>query len=289
MVGKLLLLLAFIAGPAAAQTSAAPDACRPDGTLAKMADLGEASGIAVSRVSGRLWSLNDSGAPVVYALDTSGRVTSRVKLSGATVEDWEAIAVGGCPAGSCVYVADIGDNQANRKQVTVYRLPEPKPGSDSAAIADVFHATYPDGPHDAETLLVTSDGVMLIVTKGETGPIGLYRFPREAKSGSTVRLERVASPAQKTVEPESRITDGGISPDGAWTVLRTKSALAFFRTSDLLAGQWREVKRVPLTSLGEPQGEAVALGAENVVFVAGEGGGKSQPGTFARFACAPAR
>jgi hypothetical protein len=71
-------------------------------------------------------------------------------------------------------------------------------------------------------------------------------------------------------------------------VLRTRSELTFFRTADLLAGQWREVKRVPLAALGEPQGEAVALGAENAVFVAGEGGGKKQPGTFARFACAPA-
>ena len=41
------------------------------------------------------------------------------------------------------------------------------------------------------------------------------------------------------------------------------------------------------TPLKEPQGEGVALGADHAVFIAGEGGGKGQPGTFARFTCAP--
>jgi len=70
-------------------------------------------------------------------------------------------------------------------------------------------------------------------------------------------------------------------------VLRTRTALTFYRSSDLLAGRWREASRVDLAPLNEPQGEGVALGAGNLVLVAGEGGGKKQPGTFARFTCAP--
>ena len=88
-------------------------------------------------------------------------------------------------------------------------------------------------------------------------------------------------------DAESRITDGAVSPDGQWVVLRTKTSLSFYRASDLLAGQWRVANRIDLTSLKEPQGEGVALGADNTVFVAGEGGGKGQQGTFAGFTCAP--
>jgi hypothetical protein len=77
-----------------------------------------------------------------------------------------------------------------------------------------------------------------------------------------------------------------VSPDGQWAVLRSLSRLSFYRTSDLLAGQWREASHVDLTSFKEPQGEAVALGNDNVVFIAGEGGKKGEPGTFARFTCA---
>ena len=222
----------------------------------------------------------------MVALDARGSVTGRVRLTGAAVEDWEAIAVGPCGTGSCLHVGDIGDNDARRKRITIYRLPEPDGASGSASVADVFHATYPDGPHDAEALLIGGDGRIHIVTKGETGPVAIYRFPAQLKSGATVTLERVGSGGGKT-DAESRITDGAVSPDGQWAVLRTKSALTFYRASDLLAGQWRAANRVDLTSLKEPQGEGVALGADNTVFLAGEGGGKGQPGSFARFSCAP--
>jgi hypothetical protein len=251
--------------------------------------LSEASGLAISRrAPGRLWAHNDSGEPVVVALDARGSVTGRVRLTGAAVEDWEAIAVGPCGTGSCLHVGDIGDNDARRKRITVYRLPEPDSAGGSASVADVFHATYPDGPHDAEALLISGDGRIHIVTKGETGPIAIYRFPAQLKSGATVTLERVGS-AAGTPDAASRITDGAVSPDGQWAALRSKSALTFYRAADLLAGQWRAAHRVDLTSLKEAQGEGVALGADNTVFLAGEGGGKGEPGSFARFSCAPKR
>ena len=101
-----------------------------------------------------------------------------MRLTGANVEDWEAIAVGPCGTDSCIYVADIGDNRAGRSRVTLYRLPEPEAASGTAAVADVFHATYPDGSHDAEALLIGGDGRVHIVTKGETGPIGDLSVPR---------------------------------------------------------------------------------------------------------------
>jgi hypothetical protein len=151
----------------------------------------------------------------------------------------------------------------------------------------VFHASYPDGPHDAETLLVSSSGQLFIVTKGETGPIALYRFPRELVSGGTVPLERVGAIKSGEVNASARITDGAVSPDGAWTVLRTTSTLMFYRSDEFLSGKWREVQRVDLAALKEPQGEGVALGTGGTVFVVGEGGGKDQPGTLARFTCAP--
>jgi hypothetical protein len=288
----LAVLAVVLASPslslAAAQQREAAS-CQATGSVVPLPGLFEASGLAVSRQSpGRLWTHNDSGEPVVFALDARGTVTGRVRLTGAAVEDWEAIAVGPCGNGSCLHVGDIGDNQARRKRITIYRLPEPDGTKDgSAAVVDVFHATYPDGAHDAETLLVGGDGRLYIVTKGETGPVGIYRFPAQLKSGAAVTLERVGSAAAGKTAVEARITDGAVSPDGQWAVLRTKSNLTFYRASDLLAGQWRAASRVELASLKEPQGEGVALGADSTVFLAGEGGGKGQPGSFARFSCTP--
>jgi hypothetical protein len=262
--------------------------CKPAGTLQRVAELPEGSGLAASRrTPGRFWSHNDSGDPVLFALDSNGRVAGRLSISGATVEDWEAVAVGPCPSGSCIYVADIGDNEAERKQIAVYRIAEPAEPSGSVKVADTFHASYPDGSHDAEALLVTPEGRLLIVTKGESGPVSLYRFPVELRSGTTMQLERVGGPRKTSsrAEKDDRITDGAVSPDGDWIVLRSTQALTFYRTVDLLAGNWREAGRVSVAGIGEPQGEGVTFAANDAVHLISEGGGKTQPGAFARLTC----
>jgi hypothetical protein len=270
---------------AEAQQSAAQ--CKPAATLQRVPELPEGSGLAASRrTPGRFWSHNDSGEPVLFALDGNGRVTGRLSISGASVEDWEAIAVGPCPSGSCIYVADIGDNDGNRKQITVYRIVEPADASGSAKVDGTLHGMYPDGSHDAEALLVTPEGRLLIVTKGDTGPVSLYRFPNELRSGTTVRLERVGGRREPRAPAENdRITDGAVSPDGQWIVLRTTQALTFYRAADLLAGNWREAGRVALGSVGEPQGEGVTFASNDSVYLMSEGGGKTQPGAFARLTC----
>src|SRR5881409_2635287 len=84
----------------------------------------ESSGVAVSHAHpGVLWSHNDSGdGPYLYATDTTGADRGRVLVSGAENEDWEAMALGPCPMrpGTCVYLADTGDNLERRTVVTVY-------------------------------------------------------------------------------------------------------------------------------------------------------------------------
>lgn len=232
---------------------------------------------------GTLWAHNDSGPSVLVALGTDGAVKARVRLAGVRLLDWEAVATGPCPAGSCVFAADIGDNDAARRRVSIYRFPEPGLSQPSVPVRDVFYGAYPDGPQDAETLLVTPDGDIFIVTKGETAGIGLYRFPRDLRAGATHPLARVGrAPADGKVKPRSRITDGSVSPDGRWVVLRTNTELQFYRASAFLAGSWTVDRTMDLSALKEPQGEAVAVGANGDIFVGGEGGRKGEAGTFSR-------
>ncbi len=283
-----VILAALINIPALVGRAQPSTTCQPPSKLMRLAGVSEASGLAVSRrVPGRLWTHNDSGQPVLFALDERGGVTGQLRIAGAEAEDWEAVASARCTTGSCLYIGDIGDNNTKRDHVTVYRVPEPDAAADTSAPAEAFHATYPDGPHDAEALLIAPDGRIHIVTKGNTSPIALYRFPPDLRAGSTMKLERVGNAAADTRDRESRITDGAVSPDGRWAVLRSQNALRFFRTSDLFDGRWQDAFRVDLTALNEPQGEGVAIGANNTVFVAGESGGKDKGGTFASFSCSP--
>jgi hypothetical protein len=111
-----------------ALTGAEPP-CRIMSRLSLLPDLPEASGLAASRrTPGVLWAHNDSGDPFVFALTATGGVKGRVFVTGARVWDWEDIAVGPCANGTCLYIADIGDNDRRRQSVTIYRTPEPAPG-----------------------------------------------------------------------------------------------------------------------------------------------------------------
>jgi hypothetical protein len=283
VISGLLIAAASLSTPAVSDARQAGPQCKPAASVARVPELPEGSGVAASRRTlGRFWSHNDSGEPALIALDSNGRVAGRLQLSGATVEDWEAVAVGACPGGSCIYVADIGDNDAERQQIVIYRIPEPADANGTAKVTDVLRATYPDGAHDAEALLVGPDGEVYIVTKGDTGPISLYRFPPDSR-GTTVRLERVGEP--RAPRGNDRITDGAMSPDGRWIALRSTQAVTFYRAADLLAGNWREATRVPVTALGEPQGEGITFGSDGALYLMSEGGGKKQPGMFARLAC----
>jgi hypothetical protein len=233
-----------------------------------------------------LWAHNDSGGdPVVVMVNEKGAVLGRVPVEGAQVDDWEDIAVGPCPQGSCIYVGDIGDNSGKRKQITVYRVPEPSDGQTRTQPAEVFHARYPDGAHDAESLFVADGPDVFIITKGDPGPVALYRFPRPLTAGAPMQLERIGTLAGGKIRKKDRPTAASISPDGQWIAVRTTGYVVTYDAKDFMAGRWREVSRTDLTPLREPKGEGLAFGPEGSIFLLGEGGALGRSGTFARLGC----
>lgn len=263
----------------------APD-CKVSGSLARLEGLPEASGLVVSALDDDwLWLHNDSGKPELIAVTRKGAPAGRVAINGATLEDWEALASGPCGSDHCLYIGDIGDNDAGRPHVTVYRVREPKQASGSVKVDGVFRATYPDGRHDAEALLVAPDGRLHIVTKGETGFAALYRFPANLDANGTHKLERVGKLSDGPVQQSRRITDGAVSPDGKWVALRTRTSVSLYSAADFFKGTFKEARTINLKSLGEPQGEAIAFSSTGAIFLGGEGGGKKQPGTLGTLTC----
>jgi hypothetical protein len=240
--------------------------------------LPEASGIAASRrTTGLLWSVNDSSPAVLFGLNDAGDVLARVQVTGASVTDWEDISVAGCAQGSCLYIADIGDNDERRASIRVYRVPEPSAGDARTSSAEVFEARYPDRPHDAEASFVTRDGSVYIVTK-EALAGSLYRYPA-LETGRTVTLERVA------MLPISKITDADTSADGSWLAVRSGDEAVFYRTDALLEGDVEHGAAVLLKPFDEPQGEGITFRDRDTVFLAGEGGKKGVPGTLRQLRC----
>jgi hypothetical protein len=87
----------------------------------------------------------------------------------------------------------------------------------------------------------------------------------------------------------ARVTDGAVSSRGDWVVLRSNDSLTFYRASDLLDGTWRAASTVEVKSLGEPQGEGVAFGSDDTLYLVGESGGRARGGTFAVLRCSLGR
>ena len=261
--------------PAFAQSSAP---CTPVGSLSHLIGAVEASGAVVGRRSPDvIWTHNDSGTAQLFAFDKSGALKARVALTGVEVTDWEDREIGPCPGGTCVYAADIGDNNRRRRNLTIYRFTEPSPGDEDVTLTDTWQLTYPDGPHDAEALFVTPSGEVFLITKEDADSAGLYRVP-VPKGGAATTLQRVAT------LPLRRVTGASTSPDGVWTAVRNNDVLLLYRTRELIAGKGHPVHRVDVTGLREPQGEGVAFGPGGIIYLTGEGP-PLKGGTLAALKC----
>ena len=92
-------------------------------------ELKEISGIAASVNNPKLlWAHNDSGNGAdIFLLDDHLDIKLTCTLAGVENRDWEDIAVGPGPdaSKSYVYVADIGDNEAQYQYKYIYRFEEP--------------------------------------------------------------------------------------------------------------------------------------------------------------------
>jgi hypothetical protein len=257
-----------------------PVSCEGARLISRIALLPEASGLATSRQFRNLfWSHNDSNDAVIYALGADGSLLGHVQLAGASVVDWEAISVSPCGDGSCLYVGDIGDNDRQRRTVTVYRTREPSPRDHATQPAERIDASYPEGPQDAEALF-TANGSLFLVTKGEGTPIRVYRFP---DTGGRSTLHLVATLTDAGPNKKGRVTDAAVSPDGRWVALRTNDLVLFYRIDALLSGTPGTPLAYALGALKEPQGEGIAWADDRTLYFAGESEGG---GTFARLSCA---
>jgi hypothetical protein len=268
--------------------------CQFTGRPTVLPGLWEASGVALASGSPtRLWVINDSEGPVLYGVDTDGRIVDHITVAGAQTYDWEDLSAGPCPMGRCLFIADIGDNAARRPEISVYRIPEPPRGASTSAPAVAFHAKYPDGPHNAESLFVDTDQRMFLITKGRSADV--YRFPTSPAVNSVSMLEKMEriplvaghSRAKKSdTSGNERATGAALSADHNWVAVRSNQSLWFFRAADFISGQAGQPVWVDLSGAREPQGEGIAFGPNQTIFLVGEGGSKGRPGSLRTITCA---
>ncbi len=186
----------------------------------------ESSGLVASRaIPGAYWTHNDSGdGPFIYAFDSRGESLGAFRVAGAEARDWEDISIGPGPQRnkSYLYVGDIGDNDRQRSELVIYRVPEPvlnnaKPTRSRPAVtepAEAIRLQYPDGKHDAEALLVhPTSGSIYIVTKVPIANPVVYEAEAPLTPGKLMTMRRIGEVRVPSLFG-GVITGGGISPDG---------------------------------------------------------------------------
>jgi hypothetical protein len=189
-------------------------------------DLEEISGIASSRIDPLvLWVHEDSDEdPMVVALDRFGFTLAEHDLP-EEFDDLEDIDVVIDPStgSSLMFLADVGDNDEVRGEVAVWVIDEPDPYADGDIEPLRMGLTYPDGPHDAETLLVdplTLDLFVLTKDSSNGAYVYLKRPPHDAE-GPFV-LEALGT----WPELDLHATGGDVSLDGFRVVVRDYSTTA---------------------------------------------------------------
>jgi hypothetical protein len=287
--GRLLvtLLTAGACTPGAEPQEDAPRGCTILQHPAPLPEqLDESSGVVASAEhAGVLWTHNDSGNdPYVYAVYASGQMVGRSRVRGAENRDWEDIGIGPCADGTCLYIGDIGDNNRERREIAVYRVPEPQPGSPTEP-AERFPMRYPDGAHDAEAMFFLPTGELFVITKALEGPQHLYRYPGPLRAGERVVLEPVVDLGGTGGDPFQQVTGAAVTRSGTWVAVRRYKRLSVFRAEELVAGRVSSVLEVDLTPLGEVQGEAVELLDNGRVVLTSEGGFQAAPGTISVLQC----
>jgi hypothetical protein len=208
------------------------------------------------------------------------------RVTGADNVDWEAASVGPCSLGitagnadssaatpsECVYIGDVGDNQAKRKTRVIYQVAEPaarQAGFTGSVDAKALRYRYSDGPHDVEAMYVAPNGDTYLLTKrrlvganGVARPSLVFRIPKsDWGADSTVVAQLVDSlPIVPASAPMRLVTDAALSPDGRHLAVRTYAQVYVFAT-DSITG--RVIGAVPpavcnIVPLERSPGEGVA-------------------------------
>ncbi|NYH76767.1 hypothetical protein FHR84_000081 [Actinopolyspora biskrensis] len=241
-------------GASAAEVPAPRTGCTP-----RDERLAELSGLSAGP---RGWYAVGDGGTALRVFEVDPRNCSIVDAHSWDVDPYDVEDLARAEDGR-LWLADTGDNSRKRETVAAHVL-SPEEGT-----AKLYRFRYPDGPHDAEALLLGRDSVPHVVTKNPFGEAGIYRPVSEPSEGTPVELERVG-----TLSLESTGTPGGPLPGSFGSVAVTGAAVSSGREvvavrtytevylypapdGKVLEALDGDPLRVPLAD--EPQGEAVAF------------------------------
>ncbi|HEX6225828.1 MAG TPA: hypothetical protein VFZ52_15525 [Chryseolinea sp.] len=235
----------------------------------KNKDIGEISGMAASVSNPKLiWAHNDSGnKPDVYLLDEGLNVKLICSLDGVENRDWEDIATGPGPdsSKSYVYVADIGDNQAQYQYKHIYRFEEPVlsgAASGKITISSFDRITFKlsDTRKDTETLLLDPRSKDLYIVSKREESVSLYELKYPYNTNDTLVADKIMQ------LPFNKIVAGDFSVSGNEVLMKNYDHVYYWNTAGKSLRDALKEKPLEIQYEVEPQGESIAWAKEGTGF-----------------------
>lgn len=204
----------------------------------------ESSGLI--SIEGHLFTHNDSGHDArIFEIDRSGNILNTIKIENAVNHDWEDLA----QDETYLYIGDIGNNQGDRKDLTVYAVSKNELLTSDRVTAKAIKFHYQDQtrfkydatttPYDAEALIAFGDNLYIFTKNWADKTTTLYRLSKESGEQTAVAIA-----SQKL---DFYVTGADIDPDGKSIALcgyQTKTAalpsialLKHFSTDRFFSGE----------------------------------------------------
>ena len=213
--------------------------------------LDENSGI-VHYSDSTAWFIEDNGnQDEIYQVDFKGNLLKEIEVKNAKNGDWEDLAK---DDNGNLYIGDFGNNTNNRKDLVIYKLPNPQNESGDKIEAERIRFNYPEQTefppereklfYDAEAFFYHSE-FLYIITKNRANPFPgdalLYKVP--AHEGK-FKAEYIGNFKTCDDWETCQITAADISPDGKTIVLLSYGKLWIienFTFDDFSKGKIKEI------------------------------------------------
>jgi hypothetical protein len=195
----------------------------------------ESSGIVVINEN-RIWSHEDSGNEnILTCIDTTGSIIRTIEISNVPNIDWEDLAT---DDQNRIYINDAGNNDNNRTDLAIYRIPDPESISGNHVNAEIISFTFEDQTQfpppqsdlnfDIEGIIWHDDSLFLFTKNRsipQNGYCKMYKLPADPGDHTAILLDSVYLGNSNAM---ARVTAADIHHETKELILLTETRIISF-------------------------------------------------------------